>query len=142
MRKLLLIIFCIIALAACTEHSTFHACDEATDITILFQKGKIRESDRKEALFGFYKETFIEEFEDIGLGFRIAEMSTNWRLFEDEGHYILTGSVCRNSSECYAFVWILEDNIKETGKLSSIFIKIGNEIAVGSHYPKGIIPSS
>ena len=63
-----------------------------------------------------------------------------WKLFEDDGHFILMGAVYANADNGCLFVWVLKDNIRTSGDLETVFLELGSQKVQGKKYPKGIIP--
>ena len=113
----------------------------AADLLVMYDNGKIKESGKKEALFesGIDK-YFTKTFKDLELGYRIDEIVPIWKLFEDDGYFIHVGSVYENADSCFLFVWVLRDNVRTTGGIETVFLEVGGQKIIGKKYPKGIIP--
>jgi len=113
----------------------------AADLLVMYDNGNIKESGKKEALFrsGIDK-YFTKTFKDLELGYRIDEIVPIWKLFEDDGYFILVGSVYENADSCFLFVWVLRDNVRTTGGIETVFLEVGGQKIIGKKYPKGIIP--
>ena len=112
--------------------------DHVAKLAKMLSQGKIKETDNKEHIFDLCLElSFKRTFKDLKLGCRIDENATIWRLIEDDGHFVLFGSVYSDANTGYLFVWVMKNNIKT---LDTVFLQVGNEVIQGREYPKGVVP--
>ena len=115
--------------------------ERAGDLAFMHKKGKIKESAKKEALLeSGIDRHFTKTFKDLGCGYRIDTIVPLWKLFEDDGYFILMGSVYENADTGFLFVWVLKDNVRTTGDINTVFLELGGQKIIGKKYPKGIIP--
>jgi len=73
----------------------------------------------------------------VPLDHRLAEARTNWKVFKDGEHIIITGSVARSDDDIHMFVWVTR--ILE-GSVDTEFLQIGDKVAYGVSYPQTIFP--
>ena len=137
--RVLVIIFCICGgLLCCENKGETKVSQEAVDLSVMFQRGDIQESKRKEAFMDIMDELIMKRFTDAGYGYRIDECAEKWRMFEDEGHIILLGSVYEDIKTGYSFVWIWKDDPDEG--IPPVYLSVGGVVVMGDKYPQGVIP--
>ena len=133
--------FSILFVIGCSPKTKIVVNHEITNLSVMYQNGEIEESEKKEALFSFSNNFFLQAFVDMGLDYRIKDNIEAWKLFENREHFILIGTVYESENKGFGFVWVLKDNIPQNGNLNTVFFKVGDEIISGNFYPKGIIPN-
>ena len=135
MRALLLIFVALFS--SCKQKANVVVNTPAKDIAAAYADGTVSDIEEKDVLLKMLSDWIDKIFIVGGYDHRLTECQENWRVFDDLGHLVFTGSVAKSDTEVYLFTWVIEKN---EGDLNTIFLQIGDSIEKGSEYPKSLLP--
>lgn len=106
---------------------------------LLYEKlsnGTIPETPKREMVIQRIRRDVRADFGDEAAKSLSSDTMARWRVFEDQGHYILFGPTIGPEQTSTSAIWILNEDFE------TVYMEIGARILKGKEYPRHLLPYS